>query len=184
MKPSVRAIKFLESLIIPEGPLSGRPVTLAPFQKKFVKGALADNVNVAVLSIGRGNAKSALAAGIALGALLSRWDRQPRREILIAARTRDQGRIAFEFVVGFARSLPEEEQLQLRFRRSPRLEIEFEGDESNSGLMIWTPSRVWIAALRARSRPVWPPRSLDQGLCDPCRHWLRRRGDRRSSPFL
>ncbi|PRY86773.1 terminase TerL endonuclease subunit [Donghicola tyrosinivorans] len=56
------------------------------------------------------------------------WDSQPRRETIIAARTRDQGRIAFEFVVGFIRTLPDEDQAQFTIRRSPRLEIEFEGD--------------------------------------------------------
>lgn len=127
MNPPSNAIQFLESLSIPEGPKAGEQVKLAPFQKKFVRGALADEVNVAVLSIGRGNAKTALSAGIALGAVMGKWDRQPRREILIAARTRDQARIAFDFVVGFMRSLPEEEQAQFAIRRSPRLEIEYEG---------------------------------------------------------
>lgn len=128
MKASTKAIRFLESLKIPEGPKAGQPVRLAPFQKKFVRGALADDINVAVLSIGRGNAKTALSAGIALGAVMGKWDRQPRREIVIAARTRDQGRIAFDFVVGFTRSLSEDEQKQFTIRRSPRLEIEFDGD--------------------------------------------------------
>lgn len=128
MKASTKAIRFLESLSIPEGPKAGQKVKLAPFQKQFVKGALADGVNVAVLSIGRGNAKTALSAGIALGAVMGEWDRQPRREILIAARTRDQARIAFDFVVGFIRSLPEDDQEQFTIRRSPRLEIEFDGD--------------------------------------------------------
>jgi len=103
-------------------------VKLAPFQKQFVKGALADGVSIAALSIGRGNAKTALSAGLALGSLLGEWERQPRREILIAARTRDQGRIAFNFVEGFAQSLPEDIQAQLTFRKSPRLEISFDGD--------------------------------------------------------
>ncbi len=125
---STKAIRFLESLQIPEGPKAGDPIKLAPFQKKFVKGALKAGISIAVLSIGRGNAKTALSAGIALGALLGEWDNQPRREILIAARTRDQGRIAFNFVEGFARSLPEEIQEQMTFRKSPRLEIEFDGD--------------------------------------------------------
>lgn len=128
MKASTRAIRFLESLKIPEGPKAGQPIKLAPFQKKYVRGALADGVNVAVLSIGRGNAKTALSAGIALGAVKGVWDRQPRREVLIAARTRDQARIAFDFVVGFIRSLPEDEQKLFTIRRSPRLEIEYEGD--------------------------------------------------------
>ena len=55
MKASTKAIRFLESLSIPEGPKAGQAVKLAPFQKQFVKGALADGVNVACLSIGRGN---------------------------------------------------------------------------------------------------------------------------------
>jgi phage terminase large subunit-like protein len=128
MKASTRAIRFLESLQIPEGPNAGKPVKLAPFQKQFVKGALADGVSIAVLSIGRGNAKTALSAGLALGALLGEIDNQPRREILIAARTREQGAIAWGFVEGFARSLPEDVQEQLTFRKSPRLEISFDGD--------------------------------------------------------
>ncbi|MGO4834128.1 terminase large subunit, partial [Rhizobiaceae sp. 2RAB30] len=128
MKASTAAIRFLESLEIPEGPSAGRPVKLAPFQKQFVKGALAPDTNIAALSIGRGNGKTALTSGLALGALLGKWDRQPRREILVAARNRDQGRIVWNFAAGFARSLPEEEQRQLTFRRAPRLEIEFDGD--------------------------------------------------------
>ncbi len=128
MKPATVATQFLQSLSIPEGPSAGQPVKLAPFQRQFVKGALDPAVNVAVLSIGRGNAKTALSAGIALCALLGEWDKQPRREVVIAARTRDQARIAWDFAAGFARSLPEELQMQLKFRRSPRLEIEFEGD--------------------------------------------------------
>lgn len=128
MKASTKAIRFLESLKIPEGPKAGEPIKLATFQKQFVKGALADDVNVACLSIGRGGAKTALSAGIALGAAMGKWDPQPRREILIAARTRDQARIAFDFVVGFIQSLPETEQAQFKIRRSPRLEIEYECD--------------------------------------------------------
>jgi phage terminase large subunit-like protein len=128
MKTATKAIKFLESLCIPEGPKAGDKVKLAPFQKQFVKGALADDVNVAILSIGRGNAKTALSAGIALGAVMGEWDKQPRREIVIAARVRDQARIAFDFVVGFIRSLPDEVQAEFKIRRSPRLEIEYEGD--------------------------------------------------------
>src|SRR6056297_3210221 len=128
MKASTNAIRFLERLKIPEGPKAGQAVKLAPFQKQFVSGALSDGVNVACLSIGRGNAKTALSAGIALGAVKGEWDRQPRREILIAARTRDQARIAFDFKVSFIRSLPEDEPAAFTIRRSPRLEIEHDGD--------------------------------------------------------
>lgn len=128
MSDSAKAIAFLETLRVPEGKRAGKPLKLAGFQKRFVRGALKRQTAVAVLSIGRGNGKSALSAGLALGALVGAWDSQPRREVLIAARTRDQARIAWEFAAGFARTLPEDVQAALIFRRNPRLEIEFEGD--------------------------------------------------------
>lgn len=128
MKPATAAIRFMQSLHIPEGPHAGQPIKLAPFQKQFIKGALDEAVNTAVLSVGRGAGKTALSAGLALGSLLGVWDKQPAREILIAARTRDQARIAWQFVAGFAQSLPDEIQSQLIYRRAPRLEIEFTGD--------------------------------------------------------
>lgn len=125
---AAKAIKFLKSLKIPTGPLAGKPLKLAPFQRNFVRGALAKDTMAAVLSIGRGNAKSAIASGVGLGSLIGAIDRQPAREILLAARTRDQARIAWDYAAGFAESLPKEIQEQLIFRRAPRLEIEFEGD--------------------------------------------------------
>lgn len=126
MKIETKAVRFLESLKVPEGPRAGRKLKLAPFQKDFVQGALSRHTTNAVLSIGRGNAKTALSAGIGLGALVGAWDNQPRREILIAARTQNQARVAWEFVQGLARTLPDDELARIRFRRSPRLEIEYE----------------------------------------------------------
>lgn len=128
MSDAKAAIEFLETLRVPEGPRAGQAVKLAPFQKKFVRGALRRSTAVAVLSIGRGNGKSALSAGLALGALIGVFDRQRRREVLIAARTRDQARVAWSFAEAFARTLPEDVQAGLVFRRNPRLEIEYDGD--------------------------------------------------------
>lgn len=119
------AIRFLETLKIPEGRLAGQPLKLAEFQRKFVRGALADGVMVAVLSIGRGNAKTALSAGLALGALKGVWDSQPKREILFAARNRDQAKTAFQFLVGFIEGLPEDEQALFTIRRGAKLEVEY-----------------------------------------------------------
>ncbi len=122
------AIAFLETLKIPEGPKAGKPLRLAEFQKDFVRGAL-DPVNmVACLSIGRGNAKTALAAGVALGSVMGEWDKQPRREVLLAARNRDQAKIAFNFIVGFINSLPKRKREQFNIRRGSRLEVEFAGN--------------------------------------------------------
>jgi phage terminase large subunit-like protein len=131
MSAAAEAIRFLTSLRVPAGPKAGELVKIAPFQRQFIKGALKETTSAAVLSIGRGNSKTATSSGLALAALLGVTDRQPAREVILAARTRDQAQIAWRFVAGFALSLPDELQRQLIFRRSPRLEIEFEGDGGN-----------------------------------------------------
>ncbi|MBG0802119.1 terminase [Methylocystis sp. H4A] len=130
------AIAFIEKLLIPEGPRAGQRLKLAGFQKDFIRGALAPGVQVGVLSVGRGNAKSALSASIALASLLGEaGDRQPRREIVLAARTQAQAGILHQFAIGFCRSLPEEVQSELIFRRSPRMEIEYTGDGGGHKIM-------------------------------------------------
>jgi len=166
MNPATKAIRFLETLAIPEGPKAGQPMKLAPFQKQFIRGALDEAINTAVLSIGRGNAKTALSAGLALGSLLGIWDDQPAREILVAARTRDQARIAWQFVAGFAQSLPDDLQSQLIYRRAPRLEIEFTGDGGGHFLRA-------IAA-DGRSALGSAPTLI---LMDERGHWAAERGD-------
>ncbi|WP_286748951.1 terminase large subunit [Sphingopyxis sp. SCN 67-31] len=125
-------ISFLETLKIPEGPKAGEPLRLASYQRDFVRGAMAPDVMVGCLSIGRGNAKTALSAGIALGAVMGVWDDQPRREIIMAARNRDQAKTAFGFMVGFIDGLPEEERELFTIRRGSRLEIEY--DNNGTGL--------------------------------------------------
>ena len=130
------AMRFMHGLRIPEGPNAGKPISLAPFQRDFITGAMADDTANAILSIGRGNGKSAITAGLALGGLIGIWDRQPRREIIAAARTRDQGRVIWDFVSGFAATLPLELQRRLIYRRAPRLEIEYEGDGGGHVLRV------------------------------------------------
>lgn len=128
MSDAKKAIEFLEGLQIPQGPRAGDRLKLAGFQRRFIRGALKRQTAIAVLSVGRGNAKSALSAGLGLGALLGVWDGQPRREVLVAARTRDQAGIIVDFCRGFLQSLPEDVQQAITYRRNPRLELEFDGD--------------------------------------------------------
>lgn len=131
--PAETAIAFLETLTIPEGPKAGQPLRLAEYQRRFVRGALGADVMVGVLSIGRGNAKTALAAGLALGSVMGIWDAQPKREILLAARNRDQAKTAFQFVTGFVQGLPEGEQELFSIRHGARLEVEY---KANGGGLI------------------------------------------------
>ena len=124
---AIRAIQFLGLLVIPEGKKAGKPLKLAEFQRKFVKGSLSKKVMVGVLSIGRGNAKTALSAGLALGELVGALEEhpQPKREIIIAARNRDQAKTAFQFLIGYIQGLPEEDQAKFIIRRGSKLEVEF-----------------------------------------------------------
>ena len=123
-KEATAALKFLPKLIIPEGRLAGRKLKLASYQKKFVRGAFAKGVEAGCLSIGRGNAKTALSAGIALGHLIGEIAPQPKREIIFAARNRDQAKTAFGFLLGFIEGLPEDQQEQFTIRRGSKLEVE------------------------------------------------------------
>lgn len=125
-----RALSFLGLLTIAEGRTAGKPLKLAEFQRAFVRGSLAPGVMVGVLSIGRGNAKTALSAGLALADLVGALEPapQPRREILFAARNRDQARTAFNFLLGYIQGLPEEDQALFTIRRGSKLEVEFEGN--------------------------------------------------------
>lgn len=173
MMDASKAIKFIETLQVPEGPRAGKRVKLAKFQKDFIRGALRKDTAVAVLSVGRGNGKSALSAGLALGALMGVWDRQPRRQILIAARTRDQARIAFDFVVGFVQSLPDEAQEQLTIRRNPRLEVEFAGDGGEHMLRV-------IASDSKNALGTAPTFVL----MDERGHWARDKGEDLESTLL
>ncbi|MAC81774.1 MAG: terminase [Rhodobacteraceae bacterium] len=123
-KEAMAALRFLPKLIVPEGRTAGKRLKLATYQRDFVRGAFAKDVGVGLLSIGRGNAKTALSAGIALGHLMGEIAPQPKREIIFAARNRDQAKIAFGFLVGFVEGLPEEQQEQFTIRRGSKLEVE------------------------------------------------------------
>lgn len=123
-KEASAALRFLPKLIVPEGRAAGKRLKLARYQKDFVRGAFAKDVAAGCLSIGRGNAKTALSAGIALGHLMGEIAPQPKREIIFAARNRDQAKTAFGFLVGFIEGLPEDEQEQFTIRRGSKLEVE------------------------------------------------------------
>jgi len=54
--------------------LTGKWDQAGTFAKAIYQVALGDDANVAVVSIGRGNAKTALSVGIALGSVMGKWD--------------------------------------------------------------------------------------------------------------
>ena len=127
MKPSTKAIEFIETLKVPTGKMAGKPIKLAPFQKKFIRGSFADGISVGVLSVARGNGKSALTAGLAAAELFGVFSDQPRREVLLAAAKRDQAEVVWTYALDLIKSMPEEIQADIKVRYSPKLEIEYQG---------------------------------------------------------
>ncbi|MCO5129393.1 MAG: terminase large subunit [Xanthobacteraceae bacterium] len=160
------AFAFLETLRIPEGPLAGKRLRLAEFQKRFVRGALDPANMVAVLSIGRGNAKTALSSGISLMSLMGVIDKQPKRDILFAARNRDQAKVAFNYLVGFVEGLPKRERDKFIIRRGSRLEVEYLGNGGGLARCIAADGKSvlggssTLAVLDERS--AWSPEKGDE----------------------
>jgi len=161
-----KATRFIQSLRVPTGALAGKKLRLAPYQKQFLRGFLTKGVSIGVLSVARGGGKSALTAGVALGHLLGEIDPQPRRECLIGARTRDQGRICWDYCAGLSLSLPDETRKRLTFRRAPRLEIEYEAEDG--------PHLIRVLAADGRNALGTSPSLV---ICDERGHWETAKGD-------
>ena len=92
-------VKYLVSLIVTQGAGSGEPLRLLPLQKAFVNGAFYTEGDGA-LSVGRGNGKTTLTAGIACASLDGPLVR-PRAETVIVASSFQQARIGFAHVLAF-----------------------------------------------------------------------------------
>ena len=80
--------------------MPGRPFPVLPWQSRFVAGAFRENVLDAALSLGRGNGKTTLAAGI-MAATVDRGGplNSPNAESLLVASSFGQATIAFRHVL-------------------------------------------------------------------------------------
>ena len=92
--------RYLSTLNISQGREAGQPFRVLPWQRRFIRGAFADGVQSAALSVGRGNGKTALLSGIAAATLDGPLQFR-RGETLIVASSFAQARIAFEHVLAF-----------------------------------------------------------------------------------
>ena len=97
-------IGYLSGLELAGGDHDGQPLEVLGWEKRFVRGAFRRH-GAAALTVGRGNGKSALVAGIAAavadpaGPLHGR-----RRECVCVASSFNQARIVFEDVLSFLRT--------------------------------------------------------------------------------
>ena len=91
--------RYIEGLPITQGEGLGQPFKLLPWQRQFLRG-LARTDGDAALTIGRGNGKTALLAGIALAHLDGPFSAE-RSEIIFAASSFQQARIGFSHARAF-----------------------------------------------------------------------------------
>lgn len=97
---------FIEKyLLVPEGSDVGQPVRLRPWQREMIEGIYEPNVRRVIISVGRKNAKTALAAMIVLAHLIGPEARR-NAQIYSAAQSRDQAAIVFGYAAKMARMSP------------------------------------------------------------------------------
>lgn len=125
-----RVIAFIEDLPITAGKLAGTQMQLRPWQREFVEAVYAENaegvrpIRTAVLSMGRKNGKTQLAAALALCHLLGS-EAEPRGEIYSAALTRDQAAKLFQEMCAILNAHPELEDRVNVIRFNKQIEVLF-----------------------------------------------------------
>ncbi len=94
-----KLVDYLEGLEVTQGEGRGKPLVLLPWERKFVRGAFSVPGDAA-LSVGRGNGKTTLIAGVG-GAALDGPLAVPRAETVIAASSFEQGKIDYNHILAF-----------------------------------------------------------------------------------
>ena len=128
----LRAVKFIETYCRPsKGARHGQPLKLAGFQKTFLRAALADNVDIAVLATPRGNGKSSLGGALAVWALFDD-DATGAPQVPIVATTIGQAiRSCYGVAVAMIKAEPELLRRSLIYTgiSTPRVTVPFNAGE-------------------------------------------------------
>src|SRR5262245_7435406 len=144
-----RVITFVESLPCTAGPLAGTQFRLRPWQKRFLKAVYASGrdrkrvVRTAVLSVGRGNGKTTLAAALAL-CHLAGPEAESRREVYSAANDRFQASRIFNELAAIVQHVPWLEK-RLSIRRYPKEIENFETGSLFASLSADAPTKHGLA---------------------------------------
>jgi phage terminase large subunit-like protein len=114
-----KIIFFAESLKVPEGALVGEPIKLIPYQKEFIREVFKLRngkrvVKLALLSLGRKNAKSSTIAIILLALMSVKGLAKPNAQIASGARSRDQAALIYNLMKKIIQFSPElQERLKI-----------------------------------------------------------------------
>ena len=107
-------IKEMSSLRVTQGSRIGETFTVLPWQRRFIKNAFRENVEIAGLSVARGNGKTTLIAGICTSYLLHK--KLYNADVIVVASSFSQARICFDQVIRFLRIKYNSESLKKVFR--------------------------------------------------------------------
>lgn len=144
-----RVIAFVESLPCSAGPLAGTQFNLHPWQKRFIKTVYANDkvgkrhVRTAVLSVGRSNGKTTLAAALAL-CHLAGPEAESRGEVYSAANDRFQASRIFNELAAIIQRTPWLEK-RLSIRRYPKEIEDFETGSLFASLSADAPTKHGLA---------------------------------------
>ena len=97
---SDRLLAYLRGLTVSQGEGVGRRFRVLPWEADFVRGAFAPGVQVAALTVARGNGKTALCAAIGAAGLDGPLA-QPRGQVIVAAASLNQARVLHDHVRAF-----------------------------------------------------------------------------------
>ncbi|MBS3962440.1 MAG: terminase large subunit [Sandarakinorhabdus sp.] len=106
-----RVIAFLEALPVTKGLGVGEPMKLLDFQKDWIKAVYATGddgrrlVRTGLMSVGRGNGKTVLVAGLCLAHLVGP-EAEPRGECYSAAATKEQAALIFAEIEAWCYAVP------------------------------------------------------------------------------
>ena len=93
---------YIQTLTIGQGAHAGAPFKLLAWQRRFIRGAFAPDVQTAALSIARANGKSVLVAAIGAGAIdIGAPLVEPMAETVIVASSFAQGQVIFRHLRHF-----------------------------------------------------------------------------------
>ena len=93
---------YIQRLTIGQGSHAGEPFKLLGWQRRFIRGAFAPDVQTAALSIARANGKSVLVAAIGAGAVdIGAPLVEPMGECVIVASSFNQGQVIFRHLKHF-----------------------------------------------------------------------------------
>ncbi len=107
VKDSTRVIRWIEEhCCVPEGKDVGQRIRLRTFQKKIIRGIYDEPTRRAIISFGRKNAKTTLAALLTLVHLVGPMSR-PNSQLYSAAQSREQAAILFSLMAKIVRMSPD-----------------------------------------------------------------------------